>query len=71
DGYENTEQNDYLQLYLSIQEGNGATLKDAIVLHGGPLLKLAKLKLPRHLPGKKPEQFDQDKFVQDTTLTDK
>lgn len=70
DGYENAEQNDYLQLYLSIKEGNGATLKDAIVLHGGPLLKLARLKLPKHLPRKKPEQFNQDKFAHDTTLTD-
>jgi len=68
DGYENSEKNDYLQLYLSIKEGNDATLKDAIILRGGPLLKLAKLKLPKHLPRKKPEQFDQDKRAQDTTL---
>lgn len=63
DGYENTEKNDYLQLYLSIKEGNNDTLKDAIRLRGGPLLKLARLKLPTHLPRKKPEQAIQDKSV--------
>ncbi|SET03957.1 hypothetical protein SAMN05216326_11019 [Nitrosomonas marina] len=63
DGYENTEKNDYLQLYLSIKEGNNDTLKDAIRLRGGPLLKLARLKLPAHLPRKKPEQAIQDKSV--------
>lgn len=55
EGYENSEKNDFLQFYLSIKEGNGAKLKDAIVLHGGPLLRLAKLKLPSHLPRKKPD----------------
>jgi hypothetical protein len=55
DGHDNTEMNDYLQFYLSIRGANGASLQDAIVLHGGPLLKLAKLRLPGHLPGKKPQ----------------
>lgn len=55
DGHDNTEMNDYLQFYLSIRETNGSSLQDAIVLHGGPLLKLAKLRLPGHLPGKKPQ----------------
>lgn len=58
DGHDNTEMNDYLQFYLSIREANGASLQDAIVLHGGPLLKLAKLRLPGHLPGKKPQLPD-------------
>src|SRR5690606_21088482 len=49
DGHENSEVNDYLQFYLNIKEANGASLQDAIVLHGGPLLKLAKLRLPGHL----------------------
>ncbi len=55
---ENTEKNDYLQLYVNIKEGNGRTLRDSIVLHGGPLLALAKLKLPHHLPKRKPEHFN-------------
>jgi len=54
---ENTEKNDYLQFYLNIKEGNGNTLIDSIVLHGGPLLALAKLKLPNHLPKRKPELY--------------
>ncbi|MCP5250953.1 MAG: hypothetical protein H6939_04410 [Burkholderiales bacterium] len=58
DGHENSEVNDYLQFYLNIKEANGASLQDAIVLHGGPLLKLAKLRLPGHLPGKKPQPPD-------------
>ncbi|MCP5243816.1 MAG: hypothetical protein H6940_10370 [Burkholderiales bacterium] len=68
DGHENTEKNDYLQLYLNIKEGNGDTLKDAIMLRGGPLLKLARLKLPNHLPRKKPEQPDQDKSMHSAAL---
>lgn len=56
DGYENVDQNDFLQFYLNIKEGNGSALQDAIVLHGGPLLRLAKLRLPGHLPRKKPHQ---------------
>ncbi|MCB1936512.1 MAG: hypothetical protein KDF59_11280 [Nitrosomonas sp.] len=47
DGHENVEANDFLQFYLSIKESNGSKLQDAIVLHGGPLLKLARLKLPK------------------------
>ncbi len=62
DNYENIEKNDYLQFYFSVKEGNGATLKDAIVLHGGPLLKLARLKLPSHLPGKKPANPNEQSF---------
>src|SRR5690606_33060943 len=58
DGHENVEKNDYLQFYLSIKEGNGSSLQDTIVLHGGPLLKLAKLRLPGHLPRKKPQPPD-------------
>ncbi len=66
EGHENTEKNDYLQMYISIKEGNGAQLKDTIVLRGGPLLKLAKLKLPKldtsdHLPTSKPQLLNQDK----------
>ncbi len=55
DHIENSEKNDYLQFYLNIREGNGNTLIDSIVLHGGPLLALAKLKLPNHLPKRKPQ----------------
>lgn len=58
DGYENIDSNDYLRFYLNIKEGNGSALQDAIMLHGGPLLKLAKLKLPNHLPRKKPQRQD-------------
>ncbi len=45
-GLENVEENDFLQFYLNIKEGNGGKLEDAIILHGGPLLALAKIKLP-------------------------
>ncbi|SER55263.1 hypothetical protein SAMN05421690_103719 [Nitrosomonas sp. Nm51] len=69
EGYENAEKNDYLQLYLSIKEGNGDTLKDAIILRGGPLLKLAKLRLPNHLPRKKPAQPGQNKSTHNTANT--
>ncbi len=55
---ENTEKNDYLQFYINIKEDNGRNLRDSIVLHGGPLLALAKLKLPYHLPKRKPEHFN-------------
>lgn len=58
DGHDNVEKNDYLQFYLSIKERNGAALQDAIVLQGRPLLKLAKLRLPGHLPRKKPHPPD-------------
>ncbi len=60
EGIENSDKNDYLQLYLNIKEGADKTLEDAIILRGGPLLKLAKLKLPNHLPRRKPEHLDKD-----------
>lgn len=67
DDRENTEQYDYLQFYLSIKEGNGAKLKDAIVLHAKPLLKLAKLKLPKDKPPENTaEQSSQHAASQDT-----
>ena len=60
EGQENTEMNDYLQLYLNIKEGAGKAIEDAIILHGGPLLRLAKLKLPNHLPRRKPENLNNE-----------
>lgn len=60
EGQENTDMNDYLQLYLNIKEGAGKTIEDAIILRGGPLLRLAKLKLPNHLPRRKPEHLDNE-----------
>lgn len=56
---ENTEKNDYLQFYLSIKNGNGNTLVDAIKLHGGPLWALANLKFPAHWPHRKPGHLNQ------------
>ncbi len=73
DGHDNVEKNDYLQFYLSIKEGNGSALQDAIVLHGGPLLKLARLRFPGHLPRKKPQPPDtlaQEHNGQSATLPD-
>ncbi len=55
EGHENIDKNDYLQLYININEGAGKPLEDAIILHGGPLLKLTKLRLPIHLPRRKPQ----------------
>ncbi|MCC6597561.1 MAG: hypothetical protein IT559_02080 [Alphaproteobacteria bacterium] len=53
---ENHQHNDYLQFYFNVNAGEGAeTLSDSIVLHGGALMRLAKMKLPGHLPGRKPE----------------
>ncbi|MDH5552029.1 MAG: hypothetical protein OEX82_01715, partial [Nitrosomonas sp.] len=60
EGQENTDMNDYLQLYLNIKENAGKTIEDAIILRGGPLLRLAKLKLPNHLPRRKPENRNSD-----------
>ena len=60
EGVENTEKNDYLQLYINIKEAAGKALEDTIILHGGPLLRLAKLKLPNHLPRRKPEHFNNE-----------
>lgn len=57
---ENTEKNDYLQFYLSIKNGNGNSLVDAIKLYGGPLWALANLKLPAHWPQRKPKHLNQD-----------
>lgn len=57
---ENTDNNDYLQFYLSIKNGNGNSLVDAVKLHGGPLWALAKLKLPAHWPQRKPTHLNQD-----------
>jgi hypothetical protein len=57
EGWENTEKNDYLQFYLNIKNGNGRSVADSIKLHGGPLLNLAKMKFPNHLPQRKPEQL--------------
>jgi len=56
---ENIEKNDYLKFYVNIKESNGGTLRDAIILSGKPLLMLAKLKLPNHLPKRKPTGFFQ------------
>jgi hypothetical protein len=56
---ENTEKNDYLQFYLSIKNGNGNSLVDAIKLHGGPLWALANLKLAAHWPQRKPKHLNQ------------
>ena len=64
---ENTEKNDYLQFYLSIKNGNGNTLVDAVKLHGGPLWALANLKIPEHWPQRKPEQLNQDVSAQNYT----
>ncbi|GJL71306.1 MAG: hypothetical protein NMNS01_05050 [Nitrosomonas sp.] len=58
EGWENKEKNDYLQFYLNIKNGSGGSLADSVKLKGGPLLDLAKLKLPAHLPHRKPEQLD-------------
>lgn len=60
EGQENTEMNDYLQLYINIKEAAGKALEDTIILHGGPLLRLAKLKLPNHLPRRKPAHFNNE-----------
>lgn len=57
DGWENKEKNDYLQFYLNIKNGSGGSVADSIKLKGGPLLNLAKLKLPAHLPQRKPEHL--------------
>lgn len=57
EGRENKESNDYLQFYLNIKNGSGGSLADSIKLKGGPLLDLAKLKLPAHLPQRKPERL--------------
>jgi len=54
EGQVNHESNDFLQFYLNIREANGKSLEQSIKLHGGPLLALAKLKLPGHLPRNKP-----------------
>jgi len=51
DGHINVDANDFLQFYLSIKESNGSKLQDAIVLHAGPLLKLARLKIPKPANG--------------------
>ncbi len=69
EGKENADRNDYLQLYININKGTEKTLEDAITLHGGPLLKLAKLKLPNHFPRHKPQHFSDDNSAPDTTLT--
>lgn len=50
---ENTEKNDHLQMYVNIKSVDGQALNDAITLHGGPLLRLAKMKLPNHLTNHK------------------
>ncbi len=69
EGQENTDKNDYLQLYININKGIGKTLEDAVILHGGPLLKLAKLKLPNHLPRHKPQHLSEDTSAPDAILT--
>ena len=67
EGQENIEKNDFLQLYINIKEASGKALENAILLQGGPLIKLAKLKLPNHLPRHKPEYSIDNTSNQKTT----
>lgn len=64
EGWENTEKNDYLQFYLNIKNGNGGSIADSIKLQGGLLLDLAKIKLPNHLPRRKPVHLHQTTSTQ-------
>lgn len=69
EGRENSEKNDYLQLYINIRGGKEGALEDAIILHARPLLNLAKLKLPHHLPRHKPEYANQNTSLHGKTLS--
>ena len=60
EGKENIEKNDFLQFYLNIKQTNGETLNDSVVLSGGVLYELAKMKLPDHKLGYDPNRLSQD-----------
>ena len=70
EGWENNEKNDYLQFYLDIKNGSGGSLADSIKLKGGPLLDLAKLRLPAHFPQRKPDHFHQGVSLQNSVKTE-